>query len=161
FPLFIDATGVTSGVQNLSTAGAHTVSETGNANYTGVISGDCAANGAITLADGDVKQCTITNTFHQPGITVTKIVINTGGGTLGVPDFPLFVDGSSTTSGAAFPTTTGAHTISETGNANYTGVIGGDCAANGSITLVAGQNANCTITNTFHYPSITVVKVVV
>src|SRR5204863_325056 len=109
-----------------SSTGAHTISETGNANYTGVIGGACAADGSITLSAGQNASCTITNTFHQPGVTVTKIVVNTGGGTLGVGDFPLFVDATQVTSGVPAAATTGAHTISETNAPHYTGVIGGD-----------------------------------
>jgi hypothetical protein len=46
----------------------------------------------------------------------------------------------------------GSHTVGETAGtntdlANYVSAIGGDCATNGSITLSAGQNAICTITN--------------
>ncbi len=64
FPLFIDQTQVTSGVQNtLNAAGPYTVSETLSAHYNGVIAGDCNSSGAITLAVGDVKTCTVTNTY--------------------------------------------------------------------------------------------------
>ena len=74
FSLFVDSTGVTSGVQITSTTGSHTVGEAPDADYTAVISGDCAASGAITLAAGDVKSCTITNTFKvlAPGLKITK-----------------------------------------------------------------------------------------
>ena len=58
-------TTVISGVQNTFGTGAHTVSETTDPAYTAVISGDCAANGSITLAANDVKACTITNTFKR------------------------------------------------------------------------------------------------
>ena len=165
FPLFVDGGAVTSGVQNAFSTGAHTVSETADPAYTAVISGDCAANGSITLAAGDVKACTITNTFIVPQakLTVTKVVVNTGGGTKVVSDFPLFVDGGAVTSGVQNTFGTGAHTVSETTDPAYTAVISGDCAANGSITLAAGDVKACTITNTFIVPQakLTVTKVVV
>jgi len=42
----------------------------------------------------------------------------------------------------------GAHTVSETGLTGYTaGPWGGACAVGGTVTLVQGQNATCTITN--------------
>lgn len=72
FPLFINAASVTSGVQNTLATGLNTVSETSDSTYSSVIGGDCASNGTITLFSGDVKSCTITNTF----ITVA----NTSGG---------------------------------------------------------------------------------
>ena len=121
FPLFVDETAVTSGTQVDSTAGSHTIRETGDTNYTAVISGDCAANGTITLAAGDTKACTITNTFKAPKITVTKVVINDNGGTKVVSDFPLFIDETGVTSGVQVTSTTGSHTIRETSDPNYTG----------------------------------------
>jgi hypothetical protein len=147
FALFVDATAVTSGVQTASTTGSHTVSETSDANYTSAITGDCAANGSVTLAAGDAKACTITNTFKAPKLTVTKVVINNNGGTKQVSDFPLFVDGAGVTSGVQVTSTIGAHTVSETSDANYAAAITGDCAANGAITLSAGDVKSCTITN--------------
>ncbi len=76
--------------------------------------------------------------------------------------FNLKIDGSTTENGANAPcggttgavvVNTGTHTISETAGtgtnlSDYTVVIGGDCAADGSVTLSAGNNKTCTITNT-------------
>src|SRR6185369_9854979 len=90
--------------------------------------------------------------------TVTKVVVNTGGGTKAIADFPLFVDATGVTSGVQVTSTTGGHTVSETTDASYTSAITGDCAANGSITLAAGDVKACTITNTFKAPSLTVNK---
>ena len=149
FPLFLDGNPVVSGQQNTTTVGQHTVSETTDPNYTAVIGGDCASDGTITLAATDVKTCTITNTFKAPKLTVQKVVDNTGGGTKQPGDFPLFVDGTSVTNNQQITPTVGPHTVSETADPNYTAVIGGDCAANGSITLAAGDVKACTITNTF------------
>jgi hypothetical protein len=70
---------------------------------------------------------------------VQKLVDNTGGGTKQPGDFPLFVDGTSVTNNQQITPTVGPHTVSETADPNYTAVIGGDCAANGSITLAAGR----------------------
>ena len=51
----------------------------------------------------------------------------------------------------------GNHTVREasgtgTSLGDYTSVIGGDCAADGSITVKAGDSATCTITNTHRPP---------
>lgn len=125
-----------------------------------------ARNAALTTAG----VTSITGPTCAPAtatLTVTKTVNNTHGGTKVVANFPLFVDGMSVTSGVASTTGVGLHTISETADAGYTSVIGGDCAANGTITLSAGQNATCTITNTdtagsSQQPStVNVVKIVV
>ena len=149
FPLLIDGSPATSGKPVVVGAGAHTVSETPNPNYTAVISGDCAADGTITLSVGDTLACTITNTFVPTTLTVTKVVENAGGGTLMVADFPLLIDGSPATSGKPVVVSAGAHIVSETSNPNYTAVISGDCAADGSVTLSVGESLACTITNTF------------
>ncbi|HEY3239741.1 MAG TPA: hypothetical protein VGL92_09270, partial [Acidimicrobiia bacterium] len=160
FPLFVNGNPVTSGVANSLPAGPYTVSETGLAGYTGTIGGACAANGTVVLGDGQNLTCTITNDDNPATLTVTKIVTNNSGGTAVVGDFPLFVDGGSVTSGAANQFNAGLHTVSETGLAGYTGTIGGDCAADGTITLSLGQVANCTITNDDNPATLTVTKIV-
>src|SRR2546428_13142554 len=74
--------------------------------------------------------------------------------------FNLEIDGVSKATDAACGTGTsavqvsaGSHTVGETAGSgtnlsNYTSAISGDCASNGAITLAAGQNATCIITNT-------------
>ena len=59
--------------------GAHTVSELGAngtalGNYSAVYGGDCDASGHVTLAAGDAKVCTITNT-RIPTLTVQKVLL--------------------------------------------------------------------------------------
>jgi len=65
-----------SGILNV-TPGNHTVGETGGtltslSAFGTVIGGSCAANGAVTLALGDTKACTITNFDHFGGCTAPK-----------------------------------------------------------------------------------------
>jgi hypothetical protein len=155
------------------TATTHTVGEvagTGTvlSNYTSVISGDCASNGTVTLNPGDNKVCTITNT-RKPTLTVNKVCVPTSD----TGKFNLQID-ASTVGGAdklcgqgtgAQIVSIGGHTVGEvagTGTvlSNYTSVIGGDCASNGSVSLAAGDNKVCTITNT-RKPTLTVNKVCV
>src|SRR5262249_34418748 len=55
--------------------GSYTLSEAGVpptslADYTTVISGDCSADGAITIAAGDTASCTFTNTRIPPATTL-------------------------------------------------------------------------------------------
>lgn len=63
FPLFINGVLVTSGVATnfSSPGGVYTVTETANPNYTRTFSGDCDANGHLTLNSGDNKYCIVTN----------------------------------------------------------------------------------------------------
>lgn len=62
FPLFIGTTSITSGSAVSLLTGTYKVSETNLPGYTaGVWGGDCDASGNITLVNGDIKFCTITN----------------------------------------------------------------------------------------------------
>lgn len=157
FPLFIGQTSVSSGVAETLPVGSYVVSETNNqANYTGVFTGDCNAQGAITLATGENLTCTITNTYNAPPVdeepssgilTVIKVVINNDGGTAQVADFPLFIDQTSVISGSSTVLSTGAHTVSETSSPNYVATFSGDCDAAGLVTIASGDYKTCTITN--------------
>ncbi|HJU44342.1 MAG TPA: kelch repeat-containing protein, partial [Vicinamibacterales bacterium] len=165
FALFVNGSPVTSGAPNTLTANApYTVTEANQPGYLATAwSGDCAADGTITLLPGDNKTCTITNDDVAPTLTVVKTVINDNGGTKQVSDFALFVNGSPVTSGS--PNTLSAntlYTVSETNLAGYTASAwGGDCAVNGTITLLPGDSKTCTITNDDVAPTLTVVKTVV
>ena len=93
-------------------------------------------------------------------LTVTKIVVNDNGGTAVVGDFPLFIDDQSVTSGTKTPVTAALHTVSETNLPGYTATIGGDCAADGTVTTVPGDDLTCTITNDDQGATLTVTKIV-
>lgn len=147
--------------------GLHTVSETAGTStdmgdYTAVIGGDCAVNGTITLAAGDNKTCTITNTLIPPQpamLIVNKTVSNTHGGNNVAGDFSLFVDATQVASGATSTFAPGVHTVSETGVSGYQATFSGDCDSSGDVTLVAGQTKTCTITNADLPANVTLVKV--
>ncbi|HBD05094.1 TPA: hypothetical protein DCZ32_01395, partial [Candidatus Uhrbacteria bacterium] len=98
-----------------------------------------AQNGTVTL---DANTITVPTTLY-----VNKTVVNDNGGTKIVSDFPLFIDGIGVTSEVANTVSPGLHTVSETVDPGYTVTINGDCAANGTITLIAGDVKTCTITN--------------
>jgi hypothetical protein len=82
-------------------------------------------------------------------LTVTKTVTNDDGGVKMISDFPLFIDAFPVTSGVATTTLPpGTYTVSETSDAGYAASVwGGNCAADGSITLADGDTKTCTITN--------------
>ncbi len=162
FPLFVGNTGVTSGVQNNFNAGAYVVSETTDAGYTSTISGDCDAQGNVSLALADVKACTITNNDIAPTLKIVKTVINDNGGTKVASDFQGKIDGNNTAWNVAQTVSAGSHTASETNLPGYTaGVWGGDCAADGSVTLGLAENKTCTITNDDQQAYIIVDKTVI
>ncbi|MCR4275053.1 MAG: hypothetical protein NUW02_03380 [Candidatus Campbellbacteria bacterium] len=153
FPLFVNTTPVTSGVNNYFHAGTYTVSETNLPGYTaGTWGGDCAANGSVTLSGEQNKTCTITNNDNPVSnpatLTIIKTVINDDGGIKQVADFHLYADSIPFVSGVSQHLQPGTRTVHEDQLPGYTASAwGGDCAANGTVTLAAGQSKTCTIVN--------------
>jgi hypothetical protein len=127
------------------------------ANYNRFVGGDCEFDGSISLVAGDEAVCTIVNVRKKTPsaeLTVTKICVPADDG----GRFNLTVDSQTAQDvpcGGSFGPTAvppGQHHVGEsagtgTNLADYTTTIGGTCAADGSVTLAAGQLATCTITN--------------
>jgi uncharacterized repeat protein (TIGR01451 family) len=135
----------------------YNVSETipGGWDQTSATCSDGSSVTNIDIAPGETVICTFTNT-KLPTLTVTKVLIpenSQGLFNLKIDDTIYATDiGNSGTTGAQI-VTIGSHTVSEvagtgTDLSNYSTIIGGDCASDGSITLAAGENKTCTITNT-------------
>jgi LPXTG-site transpeptidase (sortase) family protein len=135
-------------------AGTYTISEDANSLYARSFSGDCNANGEITLLDGDNKTCTITNDDIGESadltatINVVKIVINDNGQTKSIDDFDLFVNGTSVNSGETndFPAPA-SYTVTEDMDSHYTQRFSGDCSSSGHLSLDPGDHKYCIITN--------------
>jgi len=148
------------------TAASHTVSETlgdgsiavPTADWTIAFSGDCDSSGSVSVTYGESKSCTITNT-KKAKLTVNKVCVPPGDN----GKFDLRIDGVAAGTGddalcggttGAVVVSVGQHTVSEaagaggTNLADYVSVISGACAANGTVTLAAGESKTCTITNT-------------
>ncbi len=106
--------------------------------------------------------CTFTNARQKATLTLVKSVVNDHGGTATKAQFQARIDGANVAWDTAVQLDPGAHTASEVmGVTGYTaGSWGGACAANGSVTLTAGQNATCTITNDDQAATLIVKKVV-
>ncbi|MCL4295825.1 MAG: S8 family serine peptidase [Anaerolineae bacterium] len=168
FNLTIGGNAALSGVAYpLSANTPYAIDETQLSGYTFVeITGDpeCPAvlGGTVTLDEGENVTCTITNDDVAPTLTLVKTVVNDDGGNAVVNDFPLFINGNQVTSGVA--NTLSANTLynaTETTQIGYTASVwGGDCAADGTITLNEGGNKTCTITNDDVAPTLKLVKVV-
>src|SRR4051794_6283681 len=141
--------------------GTFTVSETGDIpGYTGTFSGDCDASGKVTLAGGDRKTCTLTNSaaVAMGTLTVFKVV---SGGSARAADWQIHVlrVGATDVSGSPQPGSAagtryalapGAYTVSESGGpAGFTAAYSGDCGPGGAITIEAGVAKMCTLTDTF------------
>jgi len=147
--------------------GSHTVSEAGVpptslADYHTAISGACNADtGAVTVVVNQTAHCTFTNTRIPPTTTleVKKVCDPTGDD----GHFRLLIqkaDGEPVkrhvvacggTTGAV-TVEPGSYRVRERGAAgtdlsHYNRFIGGDCQSDGTVTLVAGDEAVCTIVN--------------
>lgn len=160
FPLFVNGSPMTSGVSvTLKANTLYTASETNLAGYAPSDWGsDCAADGSITLNEGENRTCTITNDDIAPTLTVNKVLnpANDAG------RFNLEIDGITAGTGAnvgdggstgAVQVIAGNHIVGEsavtgTDLAEYVIVISGDCSVGGSVSLQLGDNKTCTITNT-------------
>jgi hypothetical protein len=143
-------------------AGTYDLSETALPGYSAgswSCVGGTQDGASVTLALAQSATCTITNDDIQPKLTVIKTVVNDNGGTKTVADFPLFVGSTSVTSGETNGFDAGTHTVSETQQYGYTASAwGGDCAADGKISLKVGDNRTCTITNDDQPGTIVIVK---
>ena len=170
FGLRIDGALVTHGVTNTVDAGAHVVSEDGQADYVaGDWGGDCNTDGTITVALGETATCTVVNDDAAPGLTLQKHLINNNGGAALHSDWILTATGPSGFSGAGPSISNGpgfkpgTYDLSEsTGPAGYTKsawvCVGGTQTDGDTVVLDFGETAVCTITNDDIPPSLTLVK---
>ena len=129
---------------------------------------DAIDSAAIGQRDNQMQAGAI---VQPPILHLRKVVINDDGGTATVADFTLTANGTgsndlSGTSPVDSDDTLLADTwaLSETGPAGYTAsawVCVGGTQSGSTITLVAGEEATCTITNTDDTPTLKLVKSVV
>jgi hypothetical protein len=165
FGLKVDGAVVLNNEATEFNVGSHTVSQDGLAGYeAGAWGGDCAPDGSITMALNEDKVCTITNDDITPTLKVVKTIINDNGGTILDEDaFVLRIDGAAVVHNAINKVDAGNRTVSEDGLAGYIpGDWGGDCNADGTISLALDQDATCTITNNdTDSTSLTLVKQVI
>lgn len=166
------------------TTGTYTLSETTHADYTAGLwtctNGITVTSSQITLTSGQSTVCTITNDDIAPVLHLRKIVDNTGGGAAtntawtitatGALGTPTNLSGTTPVdSGGTFKADT--YTLAESGApSGYTASTyscvknSGGAVAGNSIVLANGDNATCTITNTYvpaTTETITVIKLVV
>ena len=163
----------TGDVYTLADGGSYTVSETGGpSGYAASFSGDCDADGNVTLAAGTQKTCTITNDDIAPTVKVVKHVVNDNGGSATASDWSLHLKSGAnevatspqngSESGTTYTVPAGAFKASETGGpSGYAATFSGDCDADGDIAVTVGQDKTCTITNDDIAPTVKVVKHVI
>jgi Prealbumin-like fold domain len=87
--------------------------------------------------------------LNPPTLTLLKTVTNSNGGTSTAADFQAKIDGNNVAWGVPITLSAGSHTASEVNFGNYSALLGwqGDCATDGSITLLDGEEKVCSITN--------------
>jgi len=114
--------------------------------------GKALAFGGTVSTDADTLSSTQCSTAS---LTLKKTVVNDNNGTKAISDFLLYIGSILTTSGVATTTlTAGTYVASEPSDPNYVASVwGGDCAANGSISLSIGDAKTCTITNNDNAPT--------
>jgi hypothetical protein len=149
FNLYVDGVPITSGDATTTlAAGSYTITEDANSAYEGTFSGDCDADGDITLGLGEYT-CTLTNDDIPSEATLTVDVTNNNDGILAAGDVTLTLDGDAVTNGVASTTAGGAHSFSyvlpEDSGSRYNATWGGDCAPDGSLTTVLGGTYACTL----------------
>jgi len=140
-------------------SGAHLVSATPSPGTSGSygfsFTGTCQAGGLVTLQPGNQATCTIVAQALITQLTVNLILVHPDANQLRL--FNVNVDGvtvaaSSNGGTITLPVNPGLHTVSQTGGTGtnlvqFFSVIGGDCAANGTVNVAQGQSKTCTITN--------------
>ena len=167
FKLYVGQSEVTSGRQYEFNAGDYRVSESGGpGDYVPSFSGDCSENGSIALNLGDVKSCTITNTYTSTHGTlkVVKAIVNGGEGdepsafTIHVLDEGEDVYNSpqpGSGSGTGYALLAGSyHVEEESPGSEWQVSYSGACDENGNVDVVAGETLTCTVTNTFKASSL-------
>jgi hypothetical protein len=124
----------------------------------------------VTPAEGVLINCTFVNKQYQQTLTVTKTVTATHGGQATAASFKLLIDATQVASGVPNSLPPGTYTVSEdltNGPSGYTqtgiSCTDGSSSVNGSVTvtLSAGANKTCTITNVDQPATLTVIKHVI
>jgi uncharacterized repeat protein (TIGR01451 family) len=182
------AVSIVAGSDPFGATPSHTTGNTCS-NRPGCYTADTVANVNAVLADyGNPANITLLNVCSYPSgepnsdpsdcvveqapgfLTLVKVVNNfgqSGAGYKVAADFPLTINGTSTTSGAAVPVVAGTYTIAETSQTGYT-VGTWDCnikpdgqpgSVSATVTIASGENVICTMTNTLiANPAINLVK---
>ncbi|GEM_PF-597081 len=152
FPLHIVTGPIVSGVATSVPPGTYSISVVSDPDYTLSFGGDCDTSGSVTLASGQSKSCTVLEDDHvilptTGTITPNVVVVNDNGGSKVVSDFSIFINNEVAISGVSREVVPGVYTITENPDALYSTTFSGGCTADGSISVAAGENKVCTITN--------------
>ena len=143
---------------------------------TGLPAAGAAAGETITLAEGAIVSCEITNDDIAPLLTLTKTVVNDNGGVLQVSDFDIAIDGVEVANGAVNTVLANVDIdISELDLPGYdegtwectdanalTSTLPAAGAATGTtVNLLPGSDVTCAISNDDMAPTLTLTKTVI
>ncbi|NNL03879.1 MAG: hypothetical protein HKO85_01230 [Xanthomonadales bacterium] len=149
-------------------AGSYDLSESGGepgyeASDWVCVGGSQADADTISLTIGEIATCTITNDDIGPKLTLVNTVLNDNGGSVDNPnEFGLKIDDEPVLNNTPVDVDAGNHAAGMDGYAGYEiSNWGGDCAADGSITLALAQEATCSVTSDDIAPLLTVSKTVI
>jgi hypothetical protein len=143
--------------QLIFTAGTFTFDSGTGTNCT--FNGSTATATALAGTTAQHASCVFKNKLGTGTLTVIKQVVNDEAGNKASGDFTIHVKDANqnevgtspdpgSTTGTQYPVSPGTYTVSEEAVAGYTGTFSGDCNQSGVVTVGAGQNKTCTITNT-------------
>lgn len=141
--------------------GAYTIYHGQLAGYTASAwSGDCTADGVVTVPANATRACFITfddmpdgsngsKSNRAPSLAIYAEVINRHGGTLSDSDFKLFIGSMQVTSGHPSTINAADYTLYGVAQPGYTASLwSGDCTQQGTVALHNGDEKTCYITFT-------------
>ncbi len=111
-------------------------------------SGDCDADGDVSVGLGQTKTCTLTNDDQAATLIVKKVVVNDNGGTKVASDFSFSVNGAAAQSFEAdaqndLTVSAGTYSVTEPAVPGYATSYS-NCS---NLVIPHGGSATCTITN--------------
>ena len=124
----------------------------------------------IVIKEGENRTCTFTNDLQTGTLTVIKHVVNDDGGGATAAGWSIHVKSgvnevatspqNGSEAGTVYTLNAGTYDVSETGGpGGYTfDGFTGNCNASGSVTVPAGGNVTCTLTNNDNTPQLKLVK---
>ncbi|MEY4731691.1 MAG: hypothetical protein RL681_637 [Candidatus Parcubacteria bacterium] len=148
--------GTDAGAMVTMNRGSYAVDEAPPFGYAQQFSSHCS--GAVNIGDSPV--CIITANDVPAKLTVIQTVVNDDGGTKTANDFVFTIGGLPAKSGVAVELAAGTYRVSEAPDPGYAPSYGGDCDAQGNVTLAFGAIASCTVTNHDIQPKLTIVTTV-
>ncbi len=120
----------------------------GPTGYALTYSGDCDADGDVSVGLGQTKTCTLTNDDASGHLIVKKVVVNDNGGTKVASDFSFSVNGAAAQSFEAdaqndLTVSAGTYSVTEPAVPGYATSYS-NCS---NLVIPHGGSATCTITN--------------